>query len=137
MDVETINVEQNAVLDGDAVAVEIVTEVQRKEVLLKAGASQNAIIGYLLIGTDNTARKRAEEALRHQAEELRARNEELERFNRATVGRELQMVRLKQQINELCRQMDKPLMHRLDFLDAESQTSTAAETVRLKGESET
>ena len=29
--------------DGDPVAVEIVTEVQRKEVLLKAGALQSAI----------------------------------------------------------------------------------------------
>jgi PAS domain S-box-containing protein len=37
------NMEQKAVLDGDPVAVEIVTEVRRKEVLLKAGALQNAI----------------------------------------------------------------------------------------------
>ena len=35
--------EQKAILDGDPVAVEIVTEVRRKEVLLKAGALQNAI----------------------------------------------------------------------------------------------
>jgi PAS domain S-box-containing protein len=34
---------QKAVLDGDPGAVEIVTEVRRKEVLLKAGALQNAI----------------------------------------------------------------------------------------------
>ena len=34
---------QRATLDGDPVAVEIVTEVRRKEVLLKAGALQNAI----------------------------------------------------------------------------------------------
>ena len=35
--------EQTAILDGDPVAVEIVTEVRREEVLLKAGALQNAI----------------------------------------------------------------------------------------------
>jgi PAS domain-containing protein len=35
--------EQKAVLEGDPVAMEIVTEVRRKEVLLKAGALQNAI----------------------------------------------------------------------------------------------
>jgi PAS domain S-box-containing protein len=34
---------QKAILDSDPAAVEIVTEVQRKEVLLKAGALQNAI----------------------------------------------------------------------------------------------
>jgi PAS domain S-box-containing protein len=35
--------EQKAIHDGDPVAVEIVTEVRREEVLLKAGALQNAI----------------------------------------------------------------------------------------------
>src|SRR5438105_13533915 len=35
--------DQKAILEGDPVAVEIVTEVRRKEVLLKAGALQNAI----------------------------------------------------------------------------------------------
>src|SRR6478672_9010945 len=34
---------QMAILDGDPVAVEIVTESERKEVLLKTGALQNAI----------------------------------------------------------------------------------------------
>ena len=34
---------QKTVLDRDPVAVEIVTEVQRKEGLLKTGALQNAI----------------------------------------------------------------------------------------------
>ncbi|MHB8522050.1 MAG: hybrid sensor histidine kinase/response regulator [Limisphaerales bacterium] len=35
--------QQKAILDGDSVAAEIGTEVRRKEVLLKAGALQNAI----------------------------------------------------------------------------------------------
>ena len=35
--------EQTAILDGDPVAVEIVTEVRREEALLKAGALQSAI----------------------------------------------------------------------------------------------
>jgi PAS domain-containing protein len=35
--------EQTAILDGDPVAVEIVTEVRREEALLKTGALQNAI----------------------------------------------------------------------------------------------
>ena len=43
MGVEIINEGQTAVLDVDAVAVEIVTEVRRNETLLKAGALQNAI----------------------------------------------------------------------------------------------
>ncbi len=43
MDTETINMEQKTMLDGDLIAVEIVAEVRRAEVLLKAGALQSAI----------------------------------------------------------------------------------------------
>jgi PAS domain S-box-containing protein len=39
----TMDIEQTARFDGDPVAVEVVTEVRRKEVLLKTGALQNAI----------------------------------------------------------------------------------------------
>jgi len=37
------NREQEIILQGDLVAVEIVTKVRREEALLKAGALQNAI----------------------------------------------------------------------------------------------
>jgi PAS domain S-box-containing protein len=62
-------------------------------------------------------RRAAEEALRRQADELRLRNEELERFNRASVGRELRMVELKRRINELCRETGRPEPYTLDFGD--------------------
>jgi two-component system CheB/CheR fusion protein len=41
-------------------------------------------------------------------EELRARNEELERFNKVIVGRELRMIDLKQEVNDLRRQLGEP-----------------------------
>ncbi|MEI8044201.1 MAG: hypothetical protein WCL11_22515 [Verrucomicrobiota bacterium] len=72
-----------------------------------------------------TARKLAEEALRRQAAELRARNEELERFNRAMSGRELRLIELKQQVNGLSADLGRPRPYRLAFLDA-----AAAEIVR-------
>jgi PAS domain S-box-containing protein len=83
-----------------------------------------------LYATDITERKRAEEA-------LRAKNEELQRFNRASVGRELRMVDLKQQINELCQQLGQPPRHPLEFLDARAQTPTVAEAVGPEGASRT
>ena len=58
-------------------------------------------------GRDITERKRAEEA-------LRATNEDLERFNRAMVGRELRMIELKEEINELCTQTGRPPRYLLD-----------------------
>lgn len=67
-----------------------------------------AIIGGVKIARDITARKRAEEklrdrdrAVRHANEALRARTEELARFNQAAIGRELRIIELKREINEL------------------------------------
>ncbi len=54
------------------------------------------------------ARKQAEEALRHHAEELRIRNEALTRFNAVAVGRELRMIELKREVNELCLKLGEP-----------------------------
>ena len=63
-----------------------------------------------MIGTtqDITEEKAVEEALRQQAEVLVRSNAELERFNRAAVGRELRMIELKRQINDLCAQLGQP-----------------------------
>ncbi len=57
---------------------------------------------------DITERKRVEES-------LRVRNEELARFNSASVGRELRMIEFKKEINELCVQSGQPPRYPLDF----------------------
>ena len=80
-----------------------------------------AVIGLIL---DISARKAAEEALARQAEELRGRNEELERFNRVSVGREMDMIALKQQVNALARQLGREPPFALDFLDTPSPPAT-------------
>lgn len=55
-----------------------------------------------------TERKRAENALQDS-------NRDLTRFNTAAVGRELRMIDLKKEINELCQQAGKPPRYLLDF----------------------
>jgi PAS domain-containing protein len=62
---------------------------------------------------DITDRKKAEEAVRKQAEELRERNHELIRFNSAAVGRELRMIELKQEVNQLCVCMGHSVRYRV------------------------
>jgi PAS domain-containing protein len=69
--------------------------------------AQAAIIGYLLIGTDNTARKQAEHDLAEQRSRELMRLAELERFQKLTVGRELKMIELKQEIEELKRKLQE------------------------------
>ena len=65
--------------------------------------------------TDITERKRAEEQIQRQVEELQASNEDMERFNNASVGRELRMIELKKEVNELCGQAGQPPRYSNDF----------------------
>jgi two-component system CheB/CheR fusion protein len=71
---------------------------------------QGQVAEILAVGIDITERKLAEDA-------LRASNAELERFNRATVGRELRMVELKNEVNDLCGRVGEKPRYKLDFVD--------------------
>jgi PAS domain S-box-containing protein len=64
---------------------------------------------------DITELKRDEELIQRYIEELRTTNEELTRFNNASVGRELRMIGLKKEINELYVQSGQPPRYPLDF----------------------
>jgi len=65
-------------------------------------------IGSVHVARDITERKRAEDALRES-------NAEMERFNRAAVGRELRMVELKKEVNELCARLGVMERYMLEF----------------------
>jgi two-component system CheB/CheR fusion protein len=64
---------------------------------------------------DITARKQAEEAMRQSHADLLSHAEELDRFNRVAVGRELRMIELKREVNELCRRQGQPPAYPLEF----------------------
>lgn len=48
-------------------------------------------------------------------EKLRKNHEELARFNRSAVGREIRMIELKKMVNELCQRLGEPTRFPLDF----------------------
>jgi PAS domain S-box-containing protein len=73
------------------------------------------MIGSVHVARDITERKRAEEQIQRHVEELRDINEELTRFNSAAVGRELRMIDLKKEINELCEKAGLTPRYPLDF----------------------
>ncbi len=67
--------------------------------------------------TDMTAQKSTEE-------QLRARNQELERFNQVTLGRELDMIEMKKQINALSQQLGREPPYPLAFLNGDEIGAT-------------
>jgi len=69
------------------------------------------------ISLDITALVRAEEKLKQTVAELERTNTELERFNRLAVGRELRMIELKRQVNELAEQLGKEPPYDLSLLE--------------------
>jgi PAS domain S-box-containing protein len=70
--------------------------------------AKNGVYGVAGISVDITGRKQTEDEIRKRSAELRAANEELTRFNRVMVDRELRMIELKEQVNELSRQLGQP-----------------------------
>lgn len=79
--------------------------------LFQTGAQEHMI---LLAIEDVTERQRVEEELRKSHAELQSRAEELSRFNRSAVGRELRMIELKNEINELCQRQGEAARYRLE-----------------------
>lgn len=76
-------------------------------------ASEHSVIGVAVISLDTTERKQADE-------EMKRHMQELERFNRVIVDRELRMIELKKEINELAGRLGRPAPYQLDFLEQTS-----------------
>ncbi|WP_310600725.1 PAS domain S-box protein [Desulfobulbus sp.] len=72
--------------------------------------AQGQVAEILALGNDITEHKLL-------LEELKRRNEELERFNRASVDRELRMIELKRTINQLSSQLGRRSPHDISFVD--------------------
>jgi hypothetical protein len=88
-----------------------------QEVICKDGSRKTVLLyrmrlddDILLAAVDLTARKASED-------ELKRRNEELERFDRAATGRELRMIELKRQANALARELGRDPPYELGFAE--------------------
>lgn len=113
--------------DAVARAAETGHEIETAEyrITCKGGRKRVALVSGIALGKDFlvtfidiTERRQAEESLRRQTDELIRRNEELERFNRASIGREMDMIKLKQQINALAVAAGNEPPYPLAFLEA-------------------
>ena len=68
--------------------------------------AENRLTEILCIGIDRTEQKKMEE-------ELRRNLEELERFNKLAIGREIKMIQLKEEINELRGQLNQDQKYKI------------------------
>jgi PAS domain S-box-containing protein len=96
------NINENIRRDGSRIWMNWTNRAIRDE--------RGQITSILAVGNDITQLKKTEE-------ELKRRNEELERLDRASVGRELQMIALKRQINELSQQLGRTPPFDLSFVE--------------------
>lgn len=94
----------------------------RKKLVRDAHGTVTMIAG---IAEDITTRRFDQDTLRRNSAELAARYAELERFNRAAVDRELDMIALKREVNALSQARQLPAPYPLDF----AASSTAAEAM--------
>ena len=81
------------------------------DVLYNASVYKDArgnVLGVFAAARDVTAQKRAERELAEQRQKELVRLADLERFQRLTVGRELKMIELKKEIEELKRNPARP-----------------------------
>lgn len=96
------NINENICRDGRRVWMSWTNRALRDE--------QGRVTGILTIGNDITELRRAEE-------NVRRRNEELELFAEASVGRELQMIAMKRQVNDLAGRLGQQPPYDLSFAD--------------------
>jgi len=93
--------------DGSRVAVVVNIRPLKTE--------RGEITGAINCFYDITQRKQAEEALAQSHVQLQSHAEELSRFNRLAVGRELRMIELKKEINEICQRHGEPARYPVEF----------------------
>lgn len=79
--------------------------------------AQGQVMGIFGISRDITTQVAVAQALKQQSETLQQQNRELERFNRAMVGRELDMIKLKRTINDLSRRLGQSPPFNPSFAD--------------------
>lgn len=76
---------------------------------------------------DITERKQAEVALKQQADELQKNNDYLTRFTRIVTERELRMIELKREINDLNSQLGRPQPYLLNFDEPATKNPEASQ----------
>jgi two-component system CheB/CheR fusion protein len=114
----TNKLQEGDILNDAEAVLEKLTPIER-EISTKEGSSyvmrllpyrttEGHINGVVITFYDITERKKSEEQLRKNVDEL-------QRFNKAMVSRETRMIELKKEVNELSKLLGKPQPYQLDF----------------------
>lgn len=96
--------------------------------------AEGRFTGFIGSCIDIHDRRNAEAALQQSHDNLRAQRDELDRFNRAAVGRELRMIDLKREINALRARLGEPEPYALDFEQSDAVLAAHARGAAPAGE---
>ncbi|MEI6750002.1 MAG: PAS domain S-box protein [Bacteroidota bacterium] len=92
-------------------------EIYYESVVISPVSDENGrIMHFLATKEDITNRKQAEEEIRQKVEELAISNEELSRFNRLAIGREMRMIEIKKHCNNFAARLGIEQPYPLAFL---------------------
>ena len=89
--------------------------VQKRILLAYVGYRTEPPEGAGIVSGMNNLREQTDEAFRHRQAGPRSRTQELTRFNHGAVGRELRIIDLKKQVNELCQRHGEGARYPLAF----------------------
>jgi PAS domain S-box-containing protein len=101
-----LDIYSRVVLTGISIDFETEFEPMRKSFRISVFSPEKG--KFATVFSDITERKNWEEKINKILEELQVKNDELTRFNNVMIGRELRMIELKKEINELCGKTGEP-----------------------------
>jgi len=98
---DSINIRSN----GETFPVHLVSDAVKDE--------SGKTVAVVTACADITDTKKDEDSLKRANEELAKNNERLERFQKLTVGRELEMIKLKNEVNGLLKRLGEPKKYKV------------------------
>jgi methyl-accepting chemotaxis protein len=100
-------------IEKEAAAVKAAADIEKKKAEELHAANQQLRASEQQMKAANQQLAAKEEALRGSQDELKKKVSDLERFNKLMVGRELDMVKLKEEVNSLLEKAGEPKKYKV------------------------
>lgn len=111
---------------GISVETVLTTKQQKRIPVMLSGSilrdNQGTPTGFVGVFRDISERKESEKKQKNLNERLKVKVSEMERFSKFTIGREIQMIELKKEINELCEKLGEKVRYDTKLTENEKKS---------------